>query len=323
MRKLLLNSTALATAAAITAGSALADVSISAYSEFKYLSRSSQVTANDGTSFTKDSEIHFNFSNKTDSGLDIGYAVQLESDSGDSAIQESSISISGGFGKIVLGEVDSVGGTYAISAQDAVAEEVSASATSATVLTNTDITMIDADDEKISYHLPAMGGFTGGVSFADSGNTAGTDTTTFGFQYTMEAAGNTITLAGASGSTEVAGAADQDSQNLAIKVASGNLTLIAAQGTYEAADEDRKGTGIGASYTMSNGMVIGAYTFKSDDQLDVGEEYSKSGVEVKYSIASGLDAYINVDDYNYKIGTSEATTADSGTTSQLTIKASF
>jgi len=323
MRKLLLGSTAIATAAILSANAVLADVAITAASEWTYVNRASDQTTLDGDSYGMESEITFKFSNKTDSGLDIGYAVQLESDSGDSAIQESSISISGGFGKIVLGEVDSVGGTYAISAQDAVAEEVSATATSATVLTNTDITMIDADDEKISYHLPAMGGFTGGVSFADSGNTAGTDTTTFGFQYTMEAAGNTITLAGASGSTEVAGGTDQDSQNLAIKVASGNLTLIAAQGTYEAADEDRKGTGIGASYTMSNGMVIGAYTFKSDDQLDVGEEYSKSGAELKYTIASGLDAYINVDDYNYKIGTSEATTADSGTTSQLTIKASF
>jgi len=78
MRKLLINSTALATVAAltasvtaITASVAVADVSISAGTEFKYISRSSQVTASDGTEFKSDSEIAFKFSNKTDSGLTV------------------------------------------------------------------------------------------------------------------------------------------------------------------------------------------------------------------------------------------------------------
>ena len=51
LRKLLLNSTALATALAITSNAAIADISISADSSWTYLSRSSQVTVNDGTSF--------------------------------------------------------------------------------------------------------------------------------------------------------------------------------------------------------------------------------------------------------------------------------
>jgi hypothetical protein len=31
---------------------------------------------------------------------------------------------------------------------------------------------------------------------------------------------------------------------------------------------------------MDNVMVLGAYTMKSEDDLDAGEEYTKSGVEV-------------------------------------------
>ena len=65
---------------------------------------------------------------------------------------------------------------------------------------------------------------------------------------------------------------------------------------------------------------------KSEDDLDAGEEYSSAGVEVQYTIAAGLTAVINVDDYNYKIGTdndSADTVADSGTISKLTLKASF
>ena len=70
-------------------------------------------------------------------------------------------------------------------------------------------------------------------------------------------------------------------------------------------------------------MTIGAYTMESDDGLDAGQEYSKSGVEVQYEIASGLTAVVTVDDYEYKVGTSSQGTADSGTNSKLTIKASF
>ena len=70
-------------------------------------------------------------------------------------------------------------------------------------------------------------------------------------------------------------------------------------------------------------MTVGAYTFKSEDDLDAGEEYTRAGAEVQYTIASGLTAYINVDDYDYKAGTSETTQSDSGTNTKLTIKASF
>jgi outer membrane protein OmpU len=322
LRKLLLNSTALATALAITSNAAIADISISADSSWTYLSRSSQVTANDGTSFGTDSEIKFSFTNQTDSGLIIGYDVEMFSDGADSAIDESSMSISGGFGKVVLGENDSVADDYAISADDIADENEAATVTSATIGTSTDIELSDGDDNKISYHLPQMGGFTGGASFTNSGTNNGTDTTSFGFNYEVESGGNTVTL-GASTATTEASTTDTDAQILGLKVVSGNLTIIASQSSYEAVDEDIETTGAGVSYKMANGMVLGAYTLKSEDDLDAGEEYTKSGVELQYTIANGLTTFINVDDYEYKAGTSETAVSDSGTTSKLTIAASF
>ena len=77
MRKLLLSTTALAAAATLSANSAMADISISGYYEWKYTSQSSDLTAQDGTSFGNDSEITFKFSNKTDSGLTIGMVTEL------------------------------------------------------------------------------------------------------------------------------------------------------------------------------------------------------------------------------------------------------
>ncbi|MDA1136692.1 MAG: porin [Proteobacteria bacterium] len=323
MRKLLLSTTALASAAVLTANIAVADVSISATTEWKYVSTSSNVTAQDGTKFDHDSEIAFNFSNKTDSGLTIGYTVELDTDASTATpVDESSFSISGGFGKIVLGQNDGVGDNYGISAEDAIAEEHSPTLTGATIRQNTDMHISSNDNNKVAYHLPKMGGLTAGISYEDSGNVGSTDITAVGFNYTMQAAGNTITIGGGT-ATQEATTTDTDHQNLGVKVVSGNLTFIAAQASKEAVDEDINSVGAALSYKMGNGMVLGAYTMKSEDDLDAGEEYSTSGVEVQYTIAAGLTAVVNVSDYDYKIDTTGSATADSGTISKFTIKASF
>jgi len=327
MRKLLINSTAIATVAALTASVAVADVSISASTEFKYLSRSSQITATDGTETKSDSEIKFSFSNKTDSGLTIGYVVELQSDGGNTAIDESSFSISGGFGKVVLGENDGVGDNFGIAAYDLLAEEETDSVVSATISLNSDIVQGNGNAIKVAYFLPAMGGFTAGISHADSGNTSGTDTTSYGAHYTMDAGGNKITVGGATTTTEAA-TTDTDSQNLGLKVVSGNLSVTVSQGTYEAVDEDRSAQGIAASYKMANGVTLGAFTLSTEDDLDVGEEYSASGVEAQYVIAPGLTAVVGVTDYEYTKSTGTvdsgmSSLSDSGTTTALTIKATF
>ena len=338
MRKLLLGTTALAAAATLSANAALADVSISGAYEWSYNSRSSNDTSLDGTTFGNDSEIKFTFSNKTDSGLTITAVTELFADgdeSGDTAgttggnsTDEHSISISGGFGTIKLGNDDSVGDNFGIEAEDLIAEEstpLRGAADSMTVgiLTDTDIRPASGDSNKISYYLPAMGGFTAGVSHTTS-VTGASDSTEYGAQFTTAAAGSTITLGAASGTTDTAsGSPSIDSQNIGVKIVSGPVSVIFAQSTYEASDENQEANGAAISYDMGNGMIIGAYTMESDDSLDAGQEYSKSGVELQYTIASGLTAVVTVDDYEYKVGASSQGTADSGTNSKLTIKASF
>ena len=324
MRKLLLGTTALAAAATLSANVAVADVSISGYYEWKYQSTSSDITANDGTTFGSDSEIKFSFTNKTDSGLTITAVTELEAD-GDASTStdEHSLSISGGFGTFKLGRDDSVGDNFGIEAEDLIAEESTPNGAGATVSTDTDIAPASGDDNKISYFLPAMGGFTAGISHTTT-VTGATDSTEYGARFTTSAGGSTITLGGATGTTDTAsGTPDTDSQNIGVKIVSGPISVILAQSSYEADDEDREANGASISYNMGNGMIIGAYTMESDDALDAGEEYSKSGVEVQYTIASGLTAVVTVDDYEYKKGTGGSGTSDSGTNSKLTIKASF
>ena len=323
MRKALLGTTALAAAATLSANAALADLSISAYSEWYYNSRSSNQAALDGTHFGQESEITFKFTNKTDSGLTVTFESQLNADGEDTGIDDGYLSIAGGFGTIKIGSDDGVGDNFGIEAEDLIAEESAPTQVSATVLTDTDIVSASSDTNKISYYLPAMGGFTAGISHytAEAGTS---DSTEYGAQFTTSAAGSTITLGGATGSTDTAsGTPSIDSQNIGVKIVSGPVSVILAQSSYEASDEDREANGASISYDMGNGMIIGAYTMESDDALDAGEEYTKSGVELQYTIASGLTAVVTVDDYEYKTGTSDSATADSGTNSKLTIKASF
>ena len=324
MRKLLLGTTALAAAASLTANAALADVSIGGMIEWSYNSRSSQVTANDGTTFTQDSDMQITFSNKTDSGLDISMQVDLDTDSNDSgaATDETSLTISGGFGKVVLGNNDAAADAYIIDESDLIQEDEAPSVTSASIGTSSSLTLGDGDANKIAYHLPAMGGLTVGVSHTDASAAGGTDTTSYGAKYTMDAGGAAVTVGYTTATTENS-TQDKDSENMGVKIVSGDVSMIISQGGYEYSSNDIHNMGGSISYKMPNGMTVGAYTFTSEDDLDANEEYTRSGVEVAYTIASGLTAVINVDDYEYKAGTSETSQSDSGTNSSLTIKASF
>jgi hypothetical protein len=207
---------------------------------------------------------------------------------------------------------------------DLIAEEPTPTMASSSIGTSSSISSDDA--MKVAYHLPAMGGLTAGVSHTDRSAAGGTDTTAYGARYSMDAGGAAITLGYAMVNDENS-TQDVDHENMGIKVVSGDISLILSQGGYEASDEDRENQGGSISYKMPNGMTVGAFTFKSEDDLDVGEEYTASGAEIQYNIASGLKATISVVDYDYKItaGNHESadTTADSGTLTQLTIGASF
>ena len=329
MRKILLGTTALAAAATLSANAALADVSIGGYYEWVYQSRSSTVAANDGTSMGVESEIKVTFSNKTDSGLDIKMAVEMQTDDDDTVIDESSLSIAGGFGRFVLGSDDNAADNYAIDAEDVVSEEIQAFGTTTLSLTDTDLETT-GDANKITYHIPAMGGLNAGISYTDSGTdstTGAQDSVEMGAQYTMSAGGASVTLGVATANTEqVSGTVDTESSNFGVSVTSGNITAKIAQSTYEATNKDEEANGVGVKFKISDALSLGAYTIKVEDSTGTtDEEYSNTGAEVTYTIASGLTAYLNISDYDYKTGagTGAGTTADNGTVSKLTIKATF
>ena len=122
MRKLLLSTTALMTAAVLSSV-ATADVSISGMMEFTYesLDKGNQTTGASDDRFHSDQEINIKSSTKTDSGLEIGVVLTMQAAgenastagsaaSGTSALsysafnaEENYMYLKGGFGLIQLG----------------------------------------------------------------------------------------------------------------------------------------------------------------------------------------------------------------------------
>ena len=336
MRKYLLSTSALASVALLSSA-AIADVSISGEAEFDYSSKDHSIAAADGNLMSNVQEVHVNFTNKTDSGLTISATNQFNTQSG--ASDDVSFAVSGGFGKLVFGKTDGVAGGYEMNPLGLLQEEDGGqlngnTGAAASLDTTASISTSTGGGEtngstKVSYHMPAMGGLTAGVSVSTEGSVDGKDDATqFGMNYALDAGGAAVTLGYSSKSVEVDSAKDKDTTSMGIKIVSGNISFAAATGDYNAADEDRSTQSAAISYKMANGITVGYGTVTSEDDLDVGEEYTGNHYEAAYTIASGLTAVVNVSDFDYKVATSthengSTAVAMNGTTTSLTLKAKF
>jgi len=326
MRKFLLSTSALA-GAALLSSAAIADVNISGTVEWEMISGDTDNAATNGTSMSMADEINIDFTNKTDSGLTITFNADLNAGTG--GVDDNSMSISGGFGKLTVGNTDGAADAMAIDGKDLVAEEHGMSATldlDNTIKQDTG-SQLDGNDNKITYMLPAMGGFSAGVSFADSGANTSADTTSFGAQYSMEANGAAVTI-GYTSETEENATEDKDARTIGAKVVMNGISFIANQMNYEENGEDQTGNSFGVAYTLPSGLSLGYATVAVEDDgaTQTGEEFTANHYEAAYTIASGLSAVVTVSDYEYKVGTgsgASAKTADSGTISSFMLKAAF
>ena len=156
MRKLLLTSSALVAAASISSY-AVADVSVTGGFEWKYSQQAADQTTKDGDSFATDNEIVISFSNKTDNGLTIGGKMEMGNYNNNGAnqtaiIDESVLTISGGFGTFRLGAEDPIDETFGIDEQDLIDEEGNGLFTSAS-LGNTSNLGMGGDGNKMAALL--------------------------------------------------------------------------------------------------------------------------------------------------------------------------
>jgi hypothetical protein len=326
MRKYLLSTSALA-GAALLSSAAVADVAISGQFEWDYAARDSNIAANDGNVMGQDSALQITFTNKTDSGLTITAVNDFDTDA--STRDDVYMSVAGGFGTVKLGLTDGAVGNYEMNAMGLVQEEEGGTLSSTTTNTATIQTSTSGgagNNQQLSYHLPAMGGLTAGVSVGTGSIAKNNEYTAFGLKYAMTAGDAAVTLAYSTKTTETTTTADNDNTSFGVNIASGALSFTLSGATKTAVDEDINVQSAGVSYDLGNGLIVAAGTVQSEDDADAGEEYNMTTYEAAYTIASGLSAVLNVSDFDYENGTDVDTAAQvdiNGTNTSLTIKATF
>jgi hypothetical protein len=325
MRNYLLSTSTLA-GAALLSSVAVADVSISGTFEWDYAARDSNKSVNDGNIMGQESDVDINFTMKTDSGLTITSGQHFDTNS--AGQDDAFMAISGGFGTIKLGKTDGANGTYDSNALGLVQEEEGGTLYTTTNNTATIQTSTGGgggNNQQISYHLPAMGGLTAGISTGTGTIASDNEFTSFGMKYALEAGGANVTLGYSTKTIETATAADNDNSSMGVTVVMDALSVSLTNSTKEGVNEDINTNSAAISYNLGNGLVVAAGSVASKDDLDTGEEYDMTTYEAAYTIASGLTAVLNVSDFDYENGTAaDASQLDmNGTNTSLTIKASF
>jgi len=337
MRKLLLTSSALVAAASISSH-AFADVSVSGGFEWAYRSTSSGVNTTDGDSFLTDNEIVISFSNKTDSGLTVGGKMELGNYNSDATnttgvIDESVLTIGGGFGTLRLGNEDSINETFGIGEHDLIDEDLSAAPGSSSIVTTAGESG-SHDGNKLAYVTPSMGGFQAGYSIADEGTaTTSTDQTAMGVSYTMPMGGGSLVLKYNKQASDNTAALETEATNYGAMLTMGAAKVIVAHGEStigagSSQTDDREANGLSIRYDLGGGISVGASTMEATDDKDkttagVAEKYTANAAEVSYTVAPGLTAKVTYMDFDYKRGAETASVDDSGSMTQVTITASF
>jgi len=352
MRKLLLSTTALIAAGAINA--AHAEPSISGDYTFSYQDYDTGLDVDDlsGDRFRNTGHIKFNFSNKTDSGLDIGMKTVLHFDGDQNAdadqniMDEHALYIKGGFGSLQLGSDDGIGDQLTRSASDLIGKDALNSGETNSFHTgaaanfagntggnlrddNADLPGDDIDDEaNITYTLPKMGDLTAGISYRDGGTGAdqNDDKTEMAvkYEFTSGAVSGSLHYGmltfDQSGTTTTA---DRDASSMGIDVSMGNIRAVYATAQIDTtvANVETEISDFGVQYKVNDDLTLAAVQTEVTENTG-GEKLDVTSVSATYTIASGLTAYLTYHDYDYENGESAADD-DDGAATMLSIKATF
>ncbi len=120
----------------------------------------------------KETEIHFTGETTLDSGLTVGAHVEVGADAADNAVDESYIYMSGGWGRVNVGEEDGVAYLLQVAAPsadsniDGLRQYVTASGAGQLDYDHT--APVNPKAAKVSYMTPVFSGFQAGVTYTPS-----------------------------------------------------------------------------------------------------------------------------------------------------------
>lgn len=309
MRKYLLATTALVGACAV-ASHASADVSVSAFSQF-YVNYADDDADVQDWDFATNTEIHFKGSNTADNGIEYGLYIEVEADEGDTSnIDENNLFISGGFGRVELGNQDGAAdkfGTHGSSVGTTMGMVGSPTFAGWNGLENggaatTSDVNDSSDDTKITYYTPNVSGFQAGVSFVPT-DTTGKSTNSAGIggyenmielgaSYTAKFDGGSVKISAAYVNADATTGTDIDSYGAGVLVGFGPVKAAIGYAQVEGGTTDRETMDFGVSYSSGPFLVSFNSVVSEDDGS--GDEFSGFSVGAKYTVAPGWSTSIGV-----------------------------
>jgi hypothetical protein len=326
MRKVLLATTALVALGGVSAASA--DISLSGSAAFQYKTWSDTAANSSGandTDYNVETDVKISMSNTTDSGLTVTAFANMD-EAVATGWQDKGFTIGGDWGTLGFAGSES-GDAFATSADVAADEANSATAANATGSTGL---AFDGDEQvaaaEVSYKSAAINGFTFTLGLSDAGSASKADSSSFGLQYTTNAAGAAVTAQYATSSTDDStGAAgdDVEASSAGLKISSGAMGLTLAQNTKKVdtgASFKYKGTGIGLTYKMSDSISLAIHNKDASNDADADYSYEETAGSVTYTIASGVVGYLTYTDWSL---TDNAATVSSGNYTHAEVKVSF
>jgi len=340
MRKILLTTTAFVALGSVAA--VAADVSISGNVRFRYQAWSDDVAAAGGTNNSSMVDLAFidiRSSETTDSGLTLGTRSRLRSGGTHSAghFDLNMISIGGDFGSLAFGNQWNLSHLRQLSeaslATVAGGGYVQSDAGTPMAGMNATGFLSDSDkDTKITYTMPAMGGFSAGVGFKDAGAASMADETDMFARYVMPVGAGNLTINYSSLATEEDsnGAASNNGNEIGISYSSsfGRIYALALNEETETAagakTKDQQVNTYGITYNVNDNLSALYWRVDNDEDgsTNAGDTLSVDHFGARYKMAGGLQ--LGLLHANHKFtDASNAATSDSGSSTRVQIRMNF
>ena len=336
MKKILLGSTAIVAAGMIASvpsadAASKMKLGVGGYMEqwFGFTSGDDGVAQDySGFSTVSDGEIHFKGKTKLDNGITVGVNVQLEAQQGGDQIDEQYMTVSGGFGQIIIGDENSAMYKmhYAPSdfgigtnsgdvtswnkpVSDAEGDSIAMGGHYRAPFGATYIEPNAVNDSaKISYFTPRVSGFQLGLSYAPDGSqdnnglpnrdTANTDYIMVGANFVQKMGGMSVGISGGYGTVTdaAAGGVEPEATSFGIKMGMGGVSAGVSYANYsDHGNADAEGINAGIAYSSGPmGVSVNYYHGEKDGNngdaatLDGQAERDVIHLSAKYAMGPGV-----------------------------------
>jgi len=336
MKKILLGSTAI-----VAAGMIASVPSADAASKMKlgvggYMEQWIGFTSGDdgvgqdysGISTVSDGEIHFKGKTKLDNGISVGVNVQLEAQQGGDQIDEQYMTVSGGFGQIIIGDENSAmykmhyapsdfgigmntgdNTSWNKPVEDAEGDSISMTGHYRSPFGATYVEPDAINDAaKISYFTPRVSGFQLGVSYAPDAaqdnnglpnrDAVNSDYVMVGANFVQKMGGMSVGISGGYGTvTDAAeGGTEPEATSFGIKMGMGGVSAGVSYANFsDSGDNDQEGINAGVAYSSGPmGVSLAYYHGEKDGNngsaatLDGQAERDIIHLSAKYAMGPGV-----------------------------------